>query len=586
MTRSAHYSLSSIVSLGRFLALLIVLGLTFSLLPIQPALAADGQLVVRRGAADGPAELLADATLSGQVWISYEGPDAERVVFYLDGQRIRTERKYPFELGAGAATETTSLADGVHTVIARVITDAGTTTHTADFKVDNTEDADGGLAVRTSATGATRPLRGATLSGDVWISYDTSGSKPSQVVFYLDGKRVRVERQHPFDLEAGNSTDTRALPDGTHAVTALVSTGSVQTRLEAQFTVSNVDRTPMPNGADTEEKTPGLALSDDLRLMDSARGTAGEPLHGQVLDGGFFAQYATSNGDIARVEWYFNDPEASGSMWRKDTWGPPFTLTWDKPYDTARLGDGSHILTAVVVSRSGARKLAHAQFSVGAPTPETSPSTDPLDTTIEETTAQEPAGSSIGLHVSAAELREWRSRSASGPYRRTGDVSRNSPGDWDRIEQYAGAFMRNPAAGHWRGPSKNNPGGCVLRGSRGTDWGYEPPVREASQLRDAAFYALVKNSDRHADTVKSRLLAQAKERGVDFSNTSRWCKGKILDGNPGFMISTWLTKHLFAMDYLEAHDPKAFSESERALLHAWFSRAAELMRHDGRLEAR
>ena len=55
----------------------------------------------------------------------------------------------------------------------------------------------------------------------------------------------------------------------------------------------------------------------------------------------------------------------------------------------------------------------------------------------------------LGLHVTQEELDIWRQRAASGPYKSTGDVSANSPGDWDRIKAHADRFLNNPSTGGW-----------------------------------------------------------------------------------------------------------------------------------------
>ena len=43
----------------------------------------------------------------------------------------------------------------------------------------------------------------------------------------------------------------------------------------------------------------------------------------------------------------------------------------------------------------------------------------------------------LGLHVTQEELNIWKQRASSGPYKTTGDVSTNSPGDWNRIQNNA-----------------------------------------------------------------------------------------------------------------------------------------------------
>ena len=210
--------------------------------------------------------------------------------------------------------------------------------------------------------------------------------------------------------------------------------------------------------------------------------------------------------------------------------------------------------------------------------------TTPTDTGKRPPTPQKsslPVEESDTLHVTQAELAIWRKRARTGPYRVQGDRSRHSPGDWQRIVAHTEAFMADPSAGRWPGPVDNNVGGCVLRdGGQAEDLGYQPPVKEASQLRDAAFYAMIENSPTHAQAVKRELIEQARIDGVQFTDRTRWCLDKIGDGSPGFMIANWLTKLLFAIDYLDVHDPSLFSTSEKELLNIWLRGAAEWMMHD------
>lgn len=175
----------------------------------------------------------------------------------------------------------------------------------------------------------------------------------------------------------------------------------------------------------------------------------------------------------------------------------------------------------------------------------------------------------IGLHFTAAELELWRERAASGPYRSEGDVTTNSPGDWDRIVDNADEFMEDPSAAVWAGPQD---GGCVSRDIR-----LGPPTDPPTELRDAAFFSLITDSDAHRQAVANALLEQARVPNLDLSDRSRWCLGDIDDGHPSFMMSHWLSKLLFAYDYVGT---AAFSRGERRELEQWFYAAADFFRRD------
>lgn len=95
-----------------------------------PPLSSDG-LVAARTRAPGRAEPLDGLTVRGSVWVFLRLPAVERVAFWLDdptgsGAPSNTEEHPPFSLvpggsnGRPAPLDTTALADGTHSVLARV----------------------------------------------------------------------------------------------------------------------------------------------------------------------------------------------------------------------------------------------------------------------------------------------------------------------------------------------------------------------------------------------------------------------------------------------------------------------------------
>lgn len=174
----------------------------------------------------------------------------------------------------------------------------------------------------------------------------------------------------------------------------------------------------------------------------------------------------------------------------------------------------------------------------------------------------------LGLHVTQQELNIWKARAASTltsgttNYRVKGDVSANSPGDWNRIVANANTFKSNPAAERYKAHETTTT--CIQQGSAG-----EPHLGE--KLRDAAFAYLVTGDVTYRDAVRTELLAQAAEPSTDFSNTSRWCSNVIRDVNPGFFTAAWLTRLLFAYDYIRS----SLGAADKARLEKWFFNAAE-----------
>lgn len=166
----------------------------------------------------------------------------------------------------------------------------------------------------------------------------------------------------------------------------------------------------------------------------------------------------------------------------------------------------------------------------------------------------------IGIHITKEELAIWRERAKKGPYKTKGDVSENSPGDWDRIIRNANKFLLDPYKEIWKGdPSK----GCVQKYSA-------HPSTEGVKLRDAAFVYLIKKENIYLNAVKKNLLAQANEPLTDFSNHNRWCEDVLYDVNPAFSIAEWLTRLLLAYDYTK----DGFDNEEKVVIERWFKDAA------------
>ncbi len=174
----------------------------------------------------------------------------------------------------------------------------------------------------------------------------------------------------------------------------------------------------------------------------------------------------------------------------------------------------------------------------------------------------------LGLHVTQPELNIWKTRAASTltsgttNYRAAGDVSANSPGDWNRIKANADAFKGNPAAERYLPyPTTTT---CLPQAVTGE------PEHKGQKLRDAAFAYLVTGDVTYRDAVRTELLAQAAEPATDFSNTARWCSNVIRDVNPGFMIAAWMSRLLFAYDYIRP----TLSATDKGKLDKWFYHAA------------
>jgi len=193
------------------------------------------------------------------------------------------------------------------------------------------------------------------------------------------------------------------------------------------------------------------------------------------------------------------------------------------------------------------------------------------------------AQNQIAMFVTLQELNIWRTRSVSGPYRTAGDVSANSPGDWDRIVANKDLFTTSPSTGRWiNGPPARTGAGCVAQdfsgngdpggnpgGSLGHNWTH--------RMRDAAFFDLVEGITTHHAAIKTELLWQATQTWAQWQNNPPWCVGVIGDINPSFDIANWLVRQLMAYDFVGR---TAFTASELDTLDTWFWHAANFWIQD------
>ena len=184
-----------------------------------------------------------------------------------------------------------------------------------------------------------------------------------------------------------------------------------------------------------------------------------------------------------------------------------------------------------------------------------------------------------GLSFTAQEVEIWRQRAQSGPYKSAGDVSTNSPGDWDRIVANRNAFASNPSNGRWTsGPQDGVNGGCVsqpIAGNQPPDWG---STDWAIRLRDAAFHNLVMGATTDHAAIKSELLWLVNQSWAQFGDPNGiWCFGLMWDVSPSFKITAWLTRILFAYDYIGRN---AFTQAELDKIDRWLFDAADFWRRD------
>jgi hypothetical protein len=99
-------------------------------------------------------------------------------------------------------------------------------------------------------------------------------------------------------------------------------------------------------------------------------------------------------------------------------------------------------------------------------------------------------------------------------YKSSGDVSTNSPGDYDRIKANADAFKdaTGTKPSRWGGWSDQQEAanGCMTNNDN-----VGPELERGKYLRDAALVYLLTGDTDYRDAVRTELVAQAAVAGVD-----------------------------------------------------------------------
>jgi hypothetical protein len=174
----------------------------------------------------------------------------------------------------------------------------------------------------------------------------------------------------------------------------------------------------------------------------------------------------------------------------------------------------------------------------------------------------------LGLHITQEELNIWKQRAKNGPYKRTGDVRPNSPGDWDRILSNANSFRSNPTQTRWNGYTGS---GCMTESHGG------PGLTGGTKLRDAALVYLITTDVTYLNAVRNELLTQTGLSGVNFGNTTKFSSASgCLSGTAGKKIqeiNAWVQQLTIGYDYIRS----SITSAQRATLDAWFLNAGNFL---------
>jgi hypothetical protein len=187
-------------------------------------------------------------------------------------------------------------------------------------------------------------------SGDIYV-FAGPDDDVRRVTFYLDGVVHQVENSPPYDFRGtagrgrANFFDTTRLVDGNHEISAVIeSVDGIIEQVTAAFTVDNEGEYDLWLSTSPDRSNP--------RLLDNQR-----------CSGDIYV-FAGPDDDVRRVTFYLD-----GVMHQVETL-PPYDFRGTAGrgranfFDTARLVDGNHEISAVIESVDGITKQVTAAFTV------------------------------------------------------------------------------------------------------------------------------------------------------------------------------------------------------------------------------
>ena len=176
----------------------------------------------------------ANATVAGTVTVSASANDnvaVTNVEFFVDGTLAATDTTAPYEF----SWNTTTLADGVHTVASKAYDAAGNAGTSASVSVTVSN----AVAVDTiaPATAVTAPA-GATVSGTTTVTASaTDNVAVTNVEFFVDGTLAATDTTAPYSF----TWNTTTAVNGAHSLStkAYDAAGNAGTSASVSVTVSN-----------------------------------------------------------------------------------------------------------------------------------------------------------------------------------------------------------------------------------------------------------------------------------------------------------------------------------------------------------
>ncbi|MDU0460511.1 MAG: Ig-like domain-containing protein [Geobacteraceae bacterium] len=215
-------------------------------------------------------------SVNGTVYVNVNASDnvgVSKVEYYLNNQLVATSTSSPYVY----TWDTTSIAPGAYTLMAKAYDAAGNIGHSGDVSVTVLTD------TTAPTVSITSPGVGAEVNGTVTItaaSADNVGV--SKVEFYNDGVLLYAGNVAPYSY----SWDTTGVSNGSHTLTAKAYDAANNVTTSSAYTVSvnNLATAPVPDG--NIDGMGGVDIADALLSLQIAVGkvvpTASQLSHGDV----------------------------------------------------------------------------------------------------------------------------------------------------------------------------------------------------------------------------------------------------------------------------------------------------------------
>jgi hypothetical protein len=210
-------------------------------------------------------------------------------------------------------------------------------------------------------------LDGQTVSDNIYV-FTSPSTGTTRVQFYLDDPArvrtpIKTEASAPWDFAgtASNTArsalpyDSKRLANGVHSITAAITKSAGGTDvLTGNFIVSNTT-TPNPQ----PQPCNPMPCPDALMLSSTASRAVPVTLDGAGVSGNVYV-FVASNTGITQVRFYLDDPGRTRTPIKTEASAP-----WDfagtasdtaksaLPYDSTRLTNGPHSITAAITRSTG-----------------------------------------------------------------------------------------------------------------------------------------------------------------------------------------------------------------------------------------